>query len=194
MLGYYHRPDLTAETIDAEGFLHTGDVGEFIEGLDGLRFLRITDRKKEIFKTSGGKYIAPQPIENKLKESPLVAQAMVVGEYRKFPGALIVPNFAALRERLALWAEQHEGDSTPTATDSELIRLPRVRALIASEIDRINRDLAQYARIKNFALLAAEWTTAGGELTPTQKVKRREVLKKFAAEVESIYADVVLAS
>ena len=194
MLGYYHRPDLTAETIDAEGFLHTGDVGEFIEGLDGLRFLRITDRKKEIFKTSGGKYIAPQPIENKLKESPLVAQAMVVGEYRKFPGALIVPNFAALRERLALWAEQHEGDSTPTATDSELIRLPRVRALIASEIDRINRDLAQYARIKNFALLAAEWTTAGGELTPTQKVKRREVLKKFAAEIESIYADVASAS
>ena len=192
MLGYYHRPDLTAETIDAEGFLHTGDVGEFIEGLDGLRFLRITDRKKEIFKTSGGKYIAPQPIENQLKESPLVAQAMVVGEYRKFPGALIVPNFVALRERLALRAALHGEEGTPpappTASDSELICLPRVRALIAAEIDGINRNIAQYARVKNFALLAAEWTTAGGELTPTQKVKRREVLKKFAAEVEGIYA------
>ena len=93
MLGYYHRPDLTAETLDEEGFLHTGDVGEFVEGGNGMKFLRITDRKKEIFKTSGGKYIAPQPAENKLKESPLIAQAMVVGEYRKFPGALIVPNF-----------------------------------------------------------------------------------------------------
>ena len=115
---------------------------------------------------------------------------MVVGEYRKFPGALIVPNFAALRERLALWASQHEGDLAPTVTDSELIRLPRVRALIAGEIDGVNKDLAQYARIKNFALLAAEWTTAGGELTPTQKIKRREVLKKFAVEIEGIYADV----
>ena len=94
MLGYYHRPDLTAETVDAEGFLHTGDVGEFVEGPDGMRFLRITDRKKEIFKTSGGKYIAPQPMENRLKESPFISQVMVVGEYQKFPGALIVPNFA----------------------------------------------------------------------------------------------------
>ncbi len=179
MLGYYHRPDLTAEAVDAEGFLHTGDVGEFVEGLDGLRFLRITDRKKEIFKTSGGKYIAPQPIENKLKESPLIAQAMVVGEYRKFPGALVVPNFPVVRERLAL----------PDVQEKELAKLPAAHALIAGEIERTNQDLAQYARIKNFVLLGAEWTTDGGELTPTQKLKRREILKKYAAEVESIYAD-----
>ena len=191
MLGYYHRPDLTAETIDEEGFLHTGDVGEFIEGLNGLRFLRITDRKKEIFKTSGGKYIAPQPIENKLKESALIAQAMIVGEYRKFPGALIVPNFVAVRDRLSLWTAQEEtgADANLPAADSELIRLPRVRTLIAEEVERTNKDLAQYARIKNFALLSAEWTTAGGELTPTQKIKRREILKKFAAEIEGIYLE-----
>ena len=190
MLGYYHRPDLTAEAVDEEGFLHTGDVGEFVDGLDGLRFLRITDRKKEIFKTSGGKYIAPQPVENKLKESAVIAQAMVVGEYRKFPGALIVPNFSVVRERLAVWASQHEAAGvTLPAADAELVGLPTVRALIGGEIERINKDLAQYARIKNFAVLGAEWTTAGGELTPTQKLKRREILKKYAAEIESIYAE-----
>ena len=190
MLGYYHRPDLTAEALDAEGFLHTGDVGEFVEGLDGLRFLRITDRKKEIFKTSGGKYIAPQPIENKLKESLLIAQAMVVGEYRKFPGALIVPNFGAIRDRLTVWASPEESTHrTLPETDAELMKSPRVRSLIAGEIESINKDLAQFARIKNFALLGAEWTTAGGELTPTQKLKRREILKKYAVEMEGIYAD-----
>ncbi len=175
MLGYYHRPDLTAEVLDEEGFLHTGDVGEFVDGGNGMKFLRITDRKKEIFKTSGGKYIAPQPAENKLKESPLVAQAMVVGEYRKFPGALIVPNFAALRDRLQA-----------TVADEELVKLPAARELVGAEIARINADFAQYARIKNFALLGQEWTTASGELTPTQKLKRREIVKKYAAEIEAI--------
>ena len=181
MLGYYHRPDLTAETVDSEGFLHTGDVGEFIEK-DGGRFLRITDRKKEIFKTSGGKYIAPQPLENRLKESPYVAQAMVVGEYQKFPGALIVPNFAALREAL-----HGHGEPLPEA-DAELAQHPAVRELMASEVKRLNADFAQYAQVKNFRLLSQEWTTATGELTPTQKLKRREILKKFAGEVESLYA------
>ena len=179
MLGYYHRPDLTAETVDAEGFLHTGDVGEFIEAADGVRFLRITDRKKEIFKTSGGKYIAPQPIENRLKESPFISQSMVVGEYRKFPGALIVPNFVAVRDRL--------GETLPAA-DAEVAALPAVRELIAGELQRLNAGFAQYAQVKNFCLLPQEWTAAGGELTPTQKLKRREILKKFAAEIEGIYA------
>ncbi len=190
MLGYYHRPDLTAEAVDEEGFLHTGDVGEFVEGLDGLRFLRITDRKKEIFKTSGGKYIAPQPVENKLKESPLIAQAMVVGEYQKFPGALIVPNFAVVRERLALRKPQEESMSIALpASDAELVKLLSVRALVADEINLTNKDLAQYARIKNFTVLGAEWTTASGELTPTQKLKRREIVKKYAGEIERLYAD-----
>lgn len=184
MLGYYHRPDLTAETVDSDGFLHTGDVGEFIEGEDGVRFLRITDRKKEIFKTSGGKYIAPQPLENRLKESPYIAQAMVVGEYQKFPGALIVPNFDAVREHLA-----HHEDSLPTE-HAELVCQPAVRKLIGDEVKRLNADFAQYAQVKDFRLLAQEWTAATGELTPTQKLKRREILKKFAGEIESLYSHV----
>ncbi len=178
MLGYYHRPDLTAETVDAEGFLHTGDVGEFVEAEDGVRFLRITDRKKEIFKTSGGKYIAPQPIENRLKESPYISQAMIVGEYQKFPGALIVPNFAAVRDKL--------GGALPES-DLELAMLPVTRELIASELQRLNAGFAQYAQVKNFCLIPQEWTADGGELTPTQKLKRREISKKFAAEIEGIY-------
>ncbi len=181
MLGYYHRPDLTAETVDSDGYLHTGDVGEFVEGEDGVRFLRITDRKKEIFKTSGGKYIAPQPLENRLKESPYVAQAMVVGEYQKFPGALIVPNFTAVRT--------HLGAHEPLpAADADLVREPAVHALIASEVKRLNADFAQYAQVKDFRLLAQEWTADSGELTPTQKLKRREIVKKFAGEIASLYS------
>ena len=180
MLGYYHRPDLTAETVDSDGFLHTGDVGEFVEK-DGARFLRITDRKKEIFKTSGGKYIAPQPLENRLKESPFIAQAMVVGEYQKFPGALIVPNFAAVRDALRT-------QETLPEPDDELARHPAVRELIAGEVARLNAGFAQYAQVKDFRLLAQEWTSASGELTPTQKLKRREILKRFAGEIESLYS------
>lgn len=178
MLGYYHRPDLTAETVDAEGFLHTGDVGEFVEAEDGVRFLRITDRKKEIFKTSGGKYIAPQPIENRLKESPYISQAMIVGEYQKFPGALIVPDFALVREKL--------GGTLPNS-DLEVAALPATRELIAGELQRLNVGFAQYAQVKNFCLIPQEWTADGGELTPTQKLKRREISKKYAAEIEGIY-------
>ena len=178
MLGYYHRPELTAETVDAEGFLHTGDVGEFVEAKDGVRFLRITDRKKEIFKTSGGKYIAPQPIENRLKESPYISQAMVVGEYQKFPGALIVPSSGAVRETL--------GGTLPES-DVELVALPAVRELIGAEVRRLNEGLAQYAQVKNFCLLGEEWTADGGQLTPTQKLKRSEISKRYAAEIEGIY-------
>lgn len=181
MLGYYHRPDLTAEAVDRDGFLHTGDVGEFVEGGDGVRFLRITDRKKEIFKTSGGKYIAPQPLENRLKESPYIAQSMVVGEYQKFPAALIVPNFNALRQRFG-------GESAFPNAEAEIIRQPAVRQLIAGEVARLNADFAQYARVKEFRLLSHEWTADNGELTPTQKLKRREILKKYTGEIESIYS------
>ncbi len=177
MLGYYRRPDLTAEVIDAEGWLHTGDVG----GYDGV-FLTITDRKKEIFKTSGGKYIAPQPTENALKESRLIAQAMVVGENRKYPAALIVPNFTALGEKLGL-AVATQADRQRAVADE------RVRMAIATEVERVNASLGQYARLKKHALLVDEWTVATGELTPTLKLKRKLILERHVATLRSLYPD-----
>jgi long-chain acyl-CoA synthetase len=176
MLGYYHRPDLTEETIDSDGWLHTGDVGEF----DGP-FLKITDRKKEIFKTSGGKYIAPQQIENRLKESKFVSQCMVIGENRKFPSALIVPEFEALRS----WMGSQGLAEMPV---TELIKDQQVNALYAGEIEHCNQHFGRYSQIKKFALLSEEWTIAGGELTPTLKLKRKNTLLKYAAEVEALYS------
>jgi long-chain acyl-CoA synthetase len=176
MLGYYHRPDLTEETIDSDGWLHTGDVGEF----DGP-FLKITDRKKEIFKTSGGKYIAPQQIENRLKESKFVSQCMVIGENRKFPSALIVPEFEALKS----WMRSQDLAEKPIA---EWIKDQQVNALYAGEIERCNQHFGRYSQIKKFALLSEEWTIAGGELTPTLKIKRKNTLQKYAAEVEALYS------
>lgn len=176
MLGYYQRPDLTAESIDADGWLHTGDVGEF----DG-KFLKITDRKKEIFKTSGGKYIAPQQVENKLKESPFVSQVMVIGENHKFPAALIVPSFEAVAEHF---------DPQGIAFESRLamVKNSAVLALFEAELQRINPSFGRYMQVKKFALLAEEWTTSGGELTPTLKLKRKQILQKYAREVEALYA------
>jgi long-chain acyl-CoA synthetase len=176
MLGYYQRPDLTREAIDSEGWLHTGDVGEF----DGP-YLKITDRKKEIFKTSGGKYIAPQQIENRLKESKFISQCMVIGENRKFPAALIVPEFDALSSWL-------ESKGKPIKPRQELMRDPEVNALFTGEIERCNRHFGRYSQIKKFALLPQEWTIATGELTPTLKIKRKSTLEKYATEVEAIYA------
>jgi long-chain acyl-CoA synthetase len=176
MLGYYRRPDLTRETIDSEGWLHTGDVGEF----DGP-YLKITDRKKEIFKTSGGKYIAPQQIENKLKESKFISQCMVIGENRKFPSALVVPAFDALNT----WFESR---GMSLKSPQELVKDPEVDALFTGEVERCNRHFGRYSQIKRFALLPREWTIATGELTPTLKIKRKIILEKYASEVEAIYA------
>ncbi len=178
MMGYYHRPELTSEAIDADGWLHTGDVGEF----DGV-FLKITDRKKEIFKTSGGKYIAPQQIENRMKESRFIAQIMVVGENRKFPAALIVPSFQAVADHF-----RQQGSSQ--RSNRELVNDGKVNALIESEVHPLNGHFGHYSQIKKFVLLPEEWTLAGGELTPTLKLKRREVVRKYANEIESLYTGV----
>jgi long-chain acyl-CoA synthetase len=175
MMGYYHRPELTSETIDADGWLHTGDVGEF----DGI-FLKITDRKKEMFKTSGGKYIAPQQVENKLKESRYIAQIMVVGENRKFPAALIVPAFNVV-------VHHFEQKGVHFSSNGEIVAHPEVNALIEAEIRRLNQHFGRYSQIKKFVLLEEEWSIAGGELTPTLKLKRRQLLKKYAREIESLY-------
>jgi long-chain acyl-CoA synthetase len=182
MMGYYRRPDLTKEAIDSEGWLHTGDVGE----LDGP-FLKITDRKKEIFKTSGGKYIAPQQVENQLKQSRFIAQCMVVGENHKFPAALIVPQFDVLQSWLATHGEAIEDRA-------EVLRHPRVMELIQSEIDHGNHGFGRYSQVKKFVLLAEEWTIASGELTPTLKLKRKQILKKHAAEIAALYEKEELAS
>ncbi|MBV8375467.1 MAG: long-chain fatty acid--CoA ligase [Verrucomicrobia bacterium] len=176
MLGYYHQPEQTAEAIDSEGWLHTGDVGEF----DGI-FLKITDRKKAIFKTSGGKSVAPQQIENRMKESKFIAQIMVVGENQKFPAALIVPAFQTVTDHF-------KQRGTTLHSNREVAAHPEVKTLIESEIRRLNEHFGHYAQIKKFVLLHEEWSLEGGELTPTLKLKRRELLKKYAGEIESIYA------
>jgi long-chain acyl-CoA synthetase len=182
MMGYYKRPDLTKEVIDSEGWLHTGDVGE----MDGP-FLKITDRKKEIFKTSGGKYIAPQQMENQLKGSRFIAQCMVIGENHKFPAALIVPQFEAVQSWLAAQGESIEDRR-------EMTKHPKVIELIQGEIDHTNSHFGRYSQIKKFALLDEEWTIASSELTPTLKLKRKQILKKHASQITALYEKEELAS
>ncbi len=175
MMGYYKRPDLTAETI-IDGWLHTGDIGIFEDG----KYLKITDRKKELFKTSGGKYVAPQPIENKMKESPFVEQMMVVGAEQKFVGALIVPSLPNLKE----WM-QHKGIPFTTAEDA--VHNPKVLDLYKELVDSFNKFFNHVEQIKKFELLPNEWTIDSGELTPTLKLKRKVIMEKYKGAVERIY-------
>ena len=179
--GYWRKPDQTAEAFDAEGWFRTGDIGRIDE--DG--FLYITDRKKELLKTSGGKMVAPQPIENKLKASMFVGQAAVVGDKHKFIAALISPNFVALEE----WAKQM-GISAPTRR--ELVGHPAVVARYQVIVDEVNGGLAQFETIKRFHLVPEEWSLGGGELTPSLKLKRRVVNQKYAAEIAAFYPDEVM--
>lgn len=175
MMGYYKRPDLTADAI-REGWFYTGDIGT----LDERGFLAITDRKKELFKTSGGKYVAPLPIENKLKESPYVEQAMVVGADRKFVGALIVPSYLNLRD----WASRH---GLSNLANEELIQHPKVKELYRGLVDSFNTYFSHVEQIKRFELLPTEWSVDGGEMTPKLSLKRKVVMEKYAAAVERIY-------
>jgi len=176
MRGYYNKPDKTAEVITPDGWFHTGDIGE----IDSDGFLRITDRKKDLFKTSGGKYIAPQPIENALVTSPHIIQAVVVGNGRKFPGALIVPNPSSV-QNLA-----REVGLT-SVSYAEMLKHPKILEFYRKEVERLTPNLAQWEKIKNIALLEKELTIEGGELTPTLKVKRRVIDEKYKAEIDSIY-------
>ncbi len=175
MMGYYKRPELTAETI-IDGWLHTGDIGVFEDG----KFLKITDRKKELFKTSGGKYVAPPPIENKMKESPFVEQMMIVGAEQKFVGALIVPSIPNLKE----WM-QHKGINFTTIEDA--IHNPKVLDLYKELIDSFNKFFNHVEQIKKFELLPNEWTIDSGELTPTLKLKRKVIMEKYKAAIDRIY-------
>ena len=175
MLGYYRRPELTAETI-IDGWLHTGDIGVFEEG----KFLKITDRKKELFKTSGGKYVAPQPIENKMKESPFVEQMMIVGAEQKFVGALIVPSIPNLKE----WMRHQNLTFT---TNEAAIHHPMVLELYRKLTDSFNEFFNHVEQVKKFELLPHEWTIDSGELTPTLKLKRKVIMEKYKDAIERIY-------
>lgn len=176
MLGYYKQPDMTAEVLQ-NGWFHTGDIGE----LDG-EFLKITDRKKEMFKTSGGKYIAPQLMENKFKESTLIDQLIVVGENKNYPSALIVPGFEGLKDYC-----KHKG--IPYTTDEEMIQKPEIIEKYDREIEQINKYFGKWEQIKRFKLLPQPWGIESGELTPTMKLKRKVILQKFGAEIERIYQE-----
>lgn len=178
MKGYYLRDDLTAESIDTDGWFHTGDIGEIING----KFLKITDRKKEIFKTAGGKYIAPQMLENKYKESPLIEQIMVLGENRKFPAALIVPTFPALKS----WCEKK---GIAYTTNEEMIRHEEVLNKYNKIVAELGTDFGKWEQVKRFELLPKEFTIDGGELTPKLSLKRKVILEKNKNIIEKIYID-----
>ena len=177
MQGYYKAPEMTAEVIDDEGWFHTGDIGFLDEG----KYLKITDRKKEMFKMSGGKYIAPQMIENKLKESFFIEQAMVVGENEKFASALISPNFDYLHD----WCAQHK---IHYRDNEELVQAKEVIAQYNKEVALINKTLGQHEEIKRFRLVFEEWSAQNGELSPTLKLKRSFVSTKYKHIIEDIYA------
>lgn len=176
MLGYYKRPDLTAEMIDSDGWCHTGDIGVIEDG----KYVKITDRKKEIFKTSGGKYIAPQALENKLKESLFIEQCMVIGENKKFAAALVVPSFAYLKE----WCAKK---GIPYSINEEMVSNSLIQTRINEEVERINEELARYEQIKKIKLLPREWTIDRHELTPKLSLKRKEILRANMHLVEEIY-------
>jgi long-chain acyl-CoA synthetase len=188
MMGYFNKPEATAavtKVINDVKWFCTGDVGTFVEGPDGTQFLKITDRKKELLKTSGGKYVAPAPIENKLKENFLVEQVMVVGEKKKFVSALIVPAAEALQD----WCK-HNGVSWTNM--QEIILHPRVIAAYQKVIDDTNPQFGQTEKIKKFSLVAGPWepVKADGsqaELTPTLKLKRRVIVDKYDDLISGIY-------
>jgi long-chain acyl-CoA synthetase len=180
--GYYQKPAATAECFDAEGFFRTGDIAR----IDADGFLYITDRKKELLKTSGGKMVAPQPIENKLKNSVFVAQAALVGDRHKFISALISPNFMALEE----WSRAH---GVPAGSRAGLVAQPRVIALYAEIVREVNGTLANFETLKRFRIVSDEWTQESGELTPSMKLKRRVITAKYAAVIDELYADEAIA-
>ena len=174
MQGYYKEPEMTADVIK-DGWFHTGDIG-VLEG----RYLKITDRKKEMFKTSGGKYIAPQPMENKFKESPLIEQLIVVGADRNYPAALIVPSFDGLKEFC-------KRSDVAYTTDAEMIQNEQVQEKYLSEVAKFNELFGNWEQIKRFELLDAPWGIETGELTPTMKLKRKVIMEKYADRVEALY-------
>jgi len=178
MAGYHNKPDLTDEIFNEEGWLKTGDIGEF-KG----EFLFITDRKKEMFKTSGGKYVAPQVIENKMKESRFIEQVMVIGESRKFPAALIVPNFLYLKSYC-----EHKGIAY--TSNEEMIEHALVKKKFAEHVQKYNQEFANYMQVKKYIVLDHEWTAETGELSPKLSLKRKVILNRYHSQIEALYKEV----
>jgi len=178
MLGYYNQPEKTAEVIDKDGWFHTGDIGILEDG----EYVKITDRKKEMFKTSGGKYIAPQVMENKFKESRFIEQIMVIGENQKMPAALVVPDIEFVIE----WGKRKNIDFG--STYEGMANNEALKDRIAKEIEQYNENFGKWEQIKVFELAASAWTVEGGELTPTMKPKRKVIMAKYDHLVQKIYA------
>ena len=180
MMGYFENEEATKEVFDVDGWFHTGDIGMFQED----KFLKITDRKKEIFKTSGGKYIVPQAMENKFKESRFIEQIMVVGEGEKFPAAFIVPNFAYIRE----WAEK-KGDDFSTLSNAEIANSQLVFDQINLVVNEYNQQYGNWEQLKKFSLLEKEFSIAANELTPTLKLKRKKIMENYQHLYSKMYAN-----
>jgi long-chain acyl-CoA synthetase len=176
MMGYYKRPDLTAEVIHGEWFC-TGDIGVIVEN----KYLKITDRKKELFKTSGGKYVAPLPVENKLKESMYIEQVLVIGPGRKFVGALIVPSFPNLKD----WCRKN---NIPYTSNEEIIKNPQVLDMYKDLVESFNKYFNHVEQVKRFELLPYEWSVDTGEMTPKLSLKRKVITEKYSEAIEKIYA------
>jgi long-chain acyl-CoA synthetase len=176
MMGYYKQPGLTKEVIDAEGWFHTGDIGDWVDSV----YLRITDRKKEIFKTSGGKYIAPQVVENMFKETPFIENIIIIGENRNYTTALIIPNF----EHIESWCgvKNHPYTSPEAAIKDE-----RIIKRIQKEVDIINSRLDKVEQVRKFNLLSENWSVEKGELSPTLKLRRKIILEKNKELIEGMY-------
>lgn len=176
MMGYYNQPEKTAEVIDEDGWFHTGDIGEIVEG----QYLKITDRKKEMFKTSGGKYVAPQIMENSFKESRFIEQIIVIGDGEKHPAAFVQPDFAFLKD----WCARKEIDYPG---DAEVIKIDRVKDRIGKDIDDVNQRYGNWERVKRFELAPEPWSVEGGELTPKLSLRRKPIVAKYADLYEKIY-------
>jgi long-chain acyl-CoA synthetase len=176
MMGYYRDPDLTKSVFDYEGWFHTGDIGHIEEG----KFLMVTDRKKEIFKLSNGKFVAPQVIENIFKESNMIDQIMVVGEHEKFASALISPNFK-------YFDDLKDSIKVNYSNNEELIKLPEVKSIFTNEVEKMNKRLSPPERINRFRLVHDEWSPSSGELSPTLKLRRRFIKEKYKKLIDEVY-------
>jgi long-chain acyl-CoA synthetase len=173
--GYWQRDEATKKEFTEDGWFKTGDIGKYVDG-----FLSITDRKKELIKTSSGKYIAPQPIEGKLKADELVGNAAVVGDSRKFAVVLISPDFQALRR----WAEEH---GVVAKDHAELVKDPKVKKHYEDLVKRVNAGLQEHERVKKVGVVPEEWSIEGGELTPSMKLKRRVIFERYKERIDALY-------